>query len=100
MENGFVDVENGRVFYQVHGEGSQDILWVHGMPLSSDSWYAQFQYFKSDFRNIAIDLRGYARSSEIPSDTKSVTELYDADVLTLIDTLKLNKPMRKNRKNP
>ena len=72
MENGFVEVENGRIFYQVHGEGSQDIVWVHGMPLNSDSWYAQFNYFKSDFRSIALDLRGYGQSSELPHDTKSV----------------------------
>tara|TARA_R110000868_G_scaffold8205_3_gene42438 strand:- start:28612 stop:29460 length:849 start_codon:yes stop_codon:yes gene_type:complete len=93
VQKEFIDVDKGRLFYQMAGEGERDIVWVHGLPLNSNSWYAQVEHFKPNFRNIAIDLRGYGQSSEIPNDTPSVTDLYVADLLTLFNTLKLNKPI-------
>ena len=92
MLNGFVDVDGGRLFYQEHGEGDHEIVWVHGLPLNSDCWYGQVQYFKSTYRNIALDLRGYGQSSELPADIESVTELYCSDLLALFKELKLKQP--------
>ncbi|MCC5791929.1 MAG: alpha/beta hydrolase [Legionellaceae bacterium] len=93
MKNGFIDVENGRVFYQTQGAGERDVVWVHGLPLNSDCWYAQVNFFEPHFRNIALDLRGYGKSSVLPDNTNSVTELYVSDLLALFKTLKLNQPI-------
>ena len=93
MKQGVIEVEQGQLFYQIHGTGNQEIIWVHGLPLNSDSWYAQFEYFKLNYRNIAIDLRGYGKSSPLPENSCGVTELYTSDLVTLINRLKLNKPI-------
>ncbi len=66
---------------------------MHGLLLNSDSWYAQFRYFEHRYRNIALDLRGYGESSALPSNTKSVTELYVEDLHALFTSLNLKKPI-------
>ncbi|KAH8678371.1 hypothetical protein BX600DRAFT_507323 [Xylariales sp. PMI_506] len=72
------------------------ILWLHGLPLSSVSWYPQYLHFQRlHYPQIFIDLRGYGGSSKLPQPAKfddySVTELYVSDVLALLDHLKVSK---------
>lgn len=91
--NGYVEVDSGKIYYSITGSGAQDIIWMHGLPLDSSSWYAQTQYFDHNFRNICFDMRGYGNSSKLPVDVKSVSDLYVSDLQHLIAQLQLNKPI-------
>jgi pimeloyl-ACP methyl ester carboxylesterase len=65
------------------------IIWIHGLPLDSRSWTAQFDHFSKDFHNIFVDLRGYGSSSKLPLSVTDVTQLYCDDLLALAEHLKL-----------
>jgi pimeloyl-ACP methyl ester carboxylesterase len=82
----FVEVDQGRIFYRDHGDGDTVIVWVHGLPLDGSTWRAQIDHF-GDCRNIAIDLRGYGRSSKLPPDASDVTAIYVDDLTRLLDHL-------------
>ena len=82
---------DGEIAFWEEGEGSQTIIWIHGLPLASQSWGAQRQYFRKNYHNIYMDLRGYGESSKLPANVEDVTELYCNDLRTLMDHLKLER---------
>ncbi|KAJ5620148.1 hypothetical protein N7510_004132 [Penicillium lagena] len=86
------DVHNGRLAYRIGGSpGAQPIVWIHGLPLDSRSWSAQYEHFVGKFYNVFIDLRGYGASSKLPKDACNVTQIYCDDLLALMDHLSLPK---------
>ncbi|QLE78792.1 alpha/beta hydrolase [Francisella sp. Scap27] len=87
-----IKLKNGHLYYQECGSGPA-MLWIHGLPLNSNSWFAQFEYFKSNYHNVAIDLRGYGNSSALPDNFDSITDLYMADIKQSIESLNLDKPI-------
>ncbi|KTD06984.1 alpha/beta fold hydrolase [Legionella jamestowniensis] len=93
VDSGIIPREEGHLFYSVSGQGTQNVLWIHGLPLQSESWLPQLQYFDKDCRNIVFDLRGYGRSSKLPKPCDNVTDLYLADILAVLDHLQLNQPV-------
>ena len=84
QEDGHLTVEGGQLYYGVYGQGETPIVWMHGMPLNADSWYAQLLHFDAQFKNVVFDLRGYHRSSKLPPHVKSVTDLYVEDLRCLL----------------
>jgi non-heme chloroperoxidase len=84
-------VDRGELAFWEEGSGSQAIIWIHGLPLASQSWGAQRRHFYKKNRNIYIDLRGYGESSKIPLDVQDVTNMHCADLRTLMDFLKLDR---------
>ena len=92
-ENGFIPVNNGQLYYAQSGQGEQSIVWVHGLPLNSDAWYPQLRHFNPLCRNIVFDLRGYGRSSKLPENCSSVTDLYLDDFLAVLHHCQLKKPV-------
>ena len=79
------------MFYKIIGEG-EPIIWVHGLTLNHESWYAQVQHFSPNYKNICCDLRGYGKSQPLPKGEISVTDLYAQDIVNLIKSLGLVKP--------
>ena len=62
---------NGIQLYYV-AAGEQDkplMLFLHGFPESWYSWRHQLRYFRENYRVVAVDLRGYGRSSRPSSRT-------------------------------
>jgi len=89
---GNLTVEGGQLYYSVYGQGETPIVWMHGMPLNADSWYAQLLHFDAQFKNVVFDLRGYHRSSKLPLHVESVTDLYVEDLRCLLNALNLDRP--------
>lgn len=85
------EVVNGEIAFWEEGHGNQTIIWIHGLPLASQSWGAQRRHFSNYYRNIYIDLRGYGESSKLPANVEDVTDLYCNDLRTLMDHLKLDR---------
>ncbi|MFJ6569736.1 alpha/beta fold hydrolase [Streptomyces sp. NPDC091292] len=87
MERQFIDVPGGRVAYQVVGDGPRTVVWVHGLPLDSDSWAHQRRHFAPLAQNVFPDLRGYGHSDKLPADCTDVTQQYVDDLHALTATL-------------
>lgn len=81
-------VAGGQIAYYEEGSDSSDAsianVWVHGLPLDSRSWAAQRPFFKSKYRNVYVDLRGYGNSSKFTPNATNVTQTYCDDLLAVI----------------
>ncbi len=49
-------------------EEAQTIIMVHGFAESSSSWYAWIPYLARKYRVVLFDMRGYGKSTPMPSD--------------------------------
>jgi 3-oxoadipate enol-lactonase len=88
INHGFVEVAEGRIFYETAGEG-EVVVFLHGGLLDSRMWDEQFQFFAQHYRVIRYDTLGAGKSS-INSATLSANELYTpyleiAALLTQLD---------------
>jgi 3-oxoadipate enol-lactonase len=60
--DGMVDVEGGRLWFEVAGEGP-DVILIHPGLWDSRAWDAPFAAFAARYRVLRYDVRGYGRSS-------------------------------------
>src|SRR5687767_1277096 len=81
MTSGFVDVNDGRLYYETAGQGDAVVL-LHGGFGDRRMWDDHFERFARDFRVVRYDHRGFGRSP-------AATGAYSAvdDVLRLLDHL-------------
>jgi pimeloyl-ACP methyl ester carboxylesterase len=61
VDNGFVDVEGGRLYYETDGAG-EPLLLIHGGLGSLRMWDGQVPAFAEHYRVIRYDTRGFGRS--------------------------------------
>mmetsp|Transcript_1496 Transcript_1496/g.2236 ORF Transcript_1496/g.2236 Transcript_1496/m.2236 type:complete len:327 (+) Transcript_1496:203-1183(+) len=85
---------NAQASYTVYGstsdEGETPILWVHGLPVNSTSWYPQLEYFQHKTQNIVVDLAGCGSTSQVPAGV-NITD-FDIDVcLAVLDHLNVSQ---------
>jgi len=83
--SGFLDVEDGRLFYESFGDGFP-VLFIHDGLAHSVVWDAQVSDLSADYRVIRYDRRGYGRSD---SPTKAYSNL--EDLHALIEHLRLDR---------
>ncbi|KAK5989553.1 Pimeloyl-[acyl-carrier] methyl ester esterase-like protein [Cladobotryum mycophilum] len=84
-------VQDGLLAYRECGPLDSDpVIWVHGLPLDSRSWSAQYDEFSQRFHNVFVDLRGYGASSKLPLLVTDITQLYCDDILALMDHLNIS----------
>ncbi|HEV8410838.1 MAG TPA: alpha/beta hydrolase [Gemmatimonadaceae bacterium] len=62
IESGYVDIDGGRLFYEVTGSGSPVIL-LHAGNVDRQMWDDQFIAFSREHRVLRYDLRGYGKSA-------------------------------------
>ena len=60
----FLEMENGRIFYEAKGEGRWLVL-VHGAWASSGWWRWQIPQLSRTYRLLTFDLRGHGQSSPL-----------------------------------
>ena len=89
-DEGFVDVDGGRIYYQTQGDGEPLVL-VHGYPLSGDLFREQRDGLSDDYTVITVDLRGYGRSTGADGDETIGT--YASDVLAVLDELGVDRAL-------
>lgn len=76
-----VGIHGTRYHYHDHGEGFP-IVWIHGFPLTSEMFRAQFAI--PGFRHIAPDLPGFGETE--PAGMQSIDE-YASDVVAIVEQL-------------
>jgi 3-oxoadipate enol-lactonase len=67
LENGYAEVEEGRLFYEITGEGFPVVL-IHGGFMDSRMWDDQVSVLSKSFKVIRFDVRGYGKSSKPDKD--------------------------------
>jgi pimeloyl-ACP methyl ester carboxylesterase len=85
-EEGFVDVDNGHLFYESIGIGDEAIIFIHGRAGDRRHWDAQFEALGSDFRVVRYDVRCFGKSS-LPSQAHVFAD--HRDLLQLLDGLSI-----------
>ena len=88
MQQGFVNISDGKLFYQKTGTGPP-LLFLHGNCLDHRMWEEQVNYFSDSFTCISVDLRGFGKSS-VPG---SAPYSFHADINTLLDSLHIEEPV-------
>lgn len=71
-----IEVNGVTLHYEVHGGGAESIVFVHGLLMNKHMFDAQIERLKSNYRCIAVDLRGQGKSEVTRSG-------YDMDNLTV-----------------
>ncbi|XP_048055560.1 epoxide hydrolase 4 isoform X3 [Megalobrama amblycephala] len=81
-----------RFHYVAAGErGKPLMLFLHGFPEFWFSWRHQLREFKSEFRVVAVDMRGYGES-DLPSSTESYRLDYlVTDIKDIVEYLGYNR---------
>ncbi|RJQ21728.1 MAG: alpha/beta hydrolase [Nitrospiraceae bacterium] len=64
----YASLNDIQVHYILKGKGDKTLLFIHGWSCDTTFWKAQIDFFKKDYRVIAINLPGHGKSSkpEIP----------------------------------
>lgn len=75
------------LYYELQGEGSTPMLFIHGLGSSGRDWERQIPAFAADFRICTVDLRGHGRSQR-PPGPYSIAQLA-GDLAGLLAALKL-----------
>ena len=84
-DSGYVEVNDGRIFYESAGQGPT-IIMIHDGLLHRETWNDQFGVFARNHRVIRWDRRGYGRS-DVPKAPYSDLE----DLHRLVKTLKVDR---------
>jgi pimeloyl-ACP methyl ester carboxylesterase len=80
-ENGYVNVGNGNLWYEIGGEGDTLVL-IHAGFVDSRMWDDQWDAFTQHYRVIRLDQRGYGKSDPAQGPVSR-----SADLLGLLDGL-------------
>lgn len=85
MAAGFVEVESGKLYYEVEGEGPALVL-IHAGVAHSGLWNDQFHRFADHYRTIRYDMRGFGKSESAPG-----TYSWRQDLRDLLKTLHVER---------
>lgn len=75
--------------YDDVGEGHTPIIFLHGFPFDKTMWHGQLEFLKSSYRLIALDIRGFGKSTDETSHLSM--DLFADDVIQFMDTLRIEK---------
>lgn len=83
MEQGYLEFNNGKIYYEVEGVG-EAIIFVNGFTLDRRMWQEQVEHFSKKYTVVTYDKRGHGKSS-IPTGEYS----HEDDLSELINKLQL-----------
>ena len=86
----FVRTKNFNLYYETHGDGEKSLVLIPGFASGAWSWFRQVEELAKKIRVIVFDPRGVARS-QISNGTGVNLETLAADVIYLLDELKIEK---------
>lgn len=88
----FIQLREGTVHYRLQGEASYPlVVFIHGGGITGEEvWSKNIPYFlEQNYRVLSYDLFGRGYSDRTPEQSP---ELYQRQLIHLLDTLKLNPP--------
>jgi pimeloyl-ACP methyl ester carboxylesterase len=97
MESKYLEVSTGiKLFCQVQDftdpwTDAETIVMVHGFAESSASWYAWIPYLARTYRVVLFDMRGYGKSTPMPSDFSWKMDCLLDDITAVAKSYSLEK---------
>lgn len=85
MQTGYVEQSDGRLYYEVAGEGDTLVLGHAGF-VDSGMWDPQWDAFAQRYRVVRYDMRGFGKSDPAPGPRKRRD-----DLLQLLEYLKIER---------
>lgn len=83
-----LSASKGSIYYEVHGDGDQTLIFLNGIMMSTMSWGAFIDYFKKDYTFVLVDFYDQGRSDYLEGEV--YTQEIQVDVVkTLIEKLAL-----------
>lgn len=82
-----ININGANLYYEVHGEGPETILFSHGLLWSGKMFEKQVEFFKNKYRCVTYDHRGQGQSEV--TDTGYDMENMAKDAIALIEELEL-----------
>ena len=73
-DSGFVNVDGGKLFYEIAGKGENIVLLHDGM-VNSRIWDEQFSVLAKNFRVVRYDRRGYGKSTDPQTKYSHIDDL-------------------------
>ncbi|MGV9003874.1 alpha/beta fold hydrolase [Flavobacterium sp.] len=83
------EVNNVNIAYYDVGEGIVPVLFLHGFPFDKSMWHEQIDSLKSSHRVIAVDIRGFGKSTD--EKTHLTIDLFADDLIAIMDALNIKK---------
>lgn len=72
-------------------EPSDVVLFLHGVSDNGGTWFGWVPHFARRFRTLRPDMRGFGRSTAMPTDYRWSMDRLRDDYLTLLDALKIER---------
>ena len=86
-----VSHEGQRLYYEKYGKGRKELVFLHGIMMSSAVWAEQLPEFQRDHTVYCFDLRGFGHSDK--PEMNYTAETFVADTRHMIETLDIKSPI-------
>ena len=83
--SGYIDVDGGKLYYDITGNG-EPIIFLHNGMIHSVVWDGQIGEFSKQYKTICYDRRGYGKSPQTESEYSNVEDLN-----TLLEELEIKR---------
>lgn len=84
-----IALQNFNMSYDDVGQGNKTIIFLHGFPFDKSTWQLQMAYLETSFRCIAIDIRGFGKSTYFENNLS--IDLFTDDLIHIMDALRIEK---------
>ncbi|MEJ2054084.1 MAG: alpha/beta fold hydrolase [Calditrichaceae bacterium] len=85
VTSGYIDVNDGKLYYEQAGSGEETIIFIHDGLVHSVIWDNQFTTFAEKYKVIRYDRRGYGRSPKPEKKYSNIDDLYRVFTFLNID---------------
>jgi 3-oxoadipate enol-lactonase len=85
LTSGYLNVKDGKLYYEMNGQGNETIVFIHDGLVHGEVWDNQFSAFADKFRVVRYDRRGYGRSPKPEKPYSNIEDLYQVFTFIKID---------------
>ena len=85
IKSGYIDVHDGKLYYEMAGQGDETIVLIHDGLVHHAIWDSQFTAFSKNFKVVRYDRRGYGMSPKPEKKYSNIEDLYQVFTTLNID---------------